>query len=385
MTEDVLARHLTAINAIKERDEDEFATRLHDQQKADLSAQISKLEATVAKLRDEQNSLGEQLDALEPVQLGPNYGVSGYREEGAFFDQLRAIEADQDRAQGELTGLKGVKRKLEAELSLYDAKVRRLFVQLESLRSDFSAAESDRLKRVGDLTQRKSVLATLDSELALLVRTCEGLRTSAQDKATELRGTSEESIGLLVATRKGYEEALLKRRARIQQLQKERRDQASVQAVDTKLRRKGSSLSQSTANWMTERASLVSKVKKVREELAMFDSRSRSATRSSTRTASRKEQAGYSEDEAKIAIVREIAEVKADHSMFLAHTHESELTVQAELTAKLTELERTQIEIEEFQKGAMNLLNQQRINAAQESKLRALRRELLDLRARIGQ
>jgi hypothetical protein len=77
MTEDVLARHLTAINAIKERDEAEFAARLHGQQKADLSAQISKLEATVAKLRDEQNSRGEQLDALEPMQLGPNYGVSG--------------------------------------------------------------------------------------------------------------------------------------------------------------------------------------------------------------------------------------------------------------------------------------------------------------------
>jgi hypothetical protein len=136
---------------------------------------------------------------------------------------------------------------------------------------------------------------------------------------------------------------------------------------------------------MAERASLVSRVKKVRDELAMFDSRSRSATRSSTRTASRKEQAGYSEEEAKIAIVREIAEVKADYSMFLAHTHESELTVQAELAAKLRELERVQVEIDEFQKGAMNLLNQQRVNAAQESKLKALRRELLDLRARIGQ
>jgi hypothetical protein len=97
-------------------------------------------------------------------------------------------------AVGELAGLKDVERKLEAELSLYDSKMRQLFVQLEWLRSDFSAAETDRLKRVGDLAQRSSVLAGLDTELALQVRTCEGLHSSAQGKATELRGTSEESI-----------------------------------------------------------------------------------------------------------------------------------------------------------------------------------------------
>jgi predicted nucleic acid-binding Zn-ribbon protein len=211
MTEDVFARHLTEINAIKQRDEAEFASRLHEQQMADLSAQVLRLESTAAKMRDEQSSLSEQLDGLEPVDVGPNYGMSLDREEGAFFDQLRAIEADQDRAQGELAGLKSVKRKLEAELSLYDSKIRRLFVQLESLRSDFSAAETDRLKRVGDLAQRSSVLAGLDTELALQVRTCEGLRSSAQGKATELRGTSEESIGLLVDTKNAYEEALRKR------------------------------------------------------------------------------------------------------------------------------------------------------------------------------
>jgi hypothetical protein len=66
--------------------------------------------------------------------------------------------------------------------------------------------EVQRATFTGNLTfimagQCSSVLAGLDTELALQVRTCEGLRSSAQGNATELRGTSEQSIGLLVGTK----------------------------------------------------------------------------------------------------------------------------------------------------------------------------------------
>jgi hypothetical protein len=55
--------------------------------------------------------------------------------------------------------------------------------------------------------------------------------------------------------------------------------------------------------------------------------------------------------------------------------------VEEELKSKLNDLERTQIEIAEFQKGVFQILNQQKANSMIEPRLTVLRNELTFLRA----
>jgi hypothetical protein len=96
--------------------------------------------------------------------------------------------------------------------------------------------------------------------------------------------------------------------------------------------------------------------------------------------ASRTKELKFDADAAKVAIAREIAELENETPLFLQKTFESELVVKDELTKKLVDLERTQVEIKDFQKGVIELLQQQRANALQESRLRVLRSELAELK-----
>jgi hypothetical protein len=240
---------------------------------------------------------------------------------------------------------------------------------------------SDRLTRAGDVAQRKNTLVKLDEELELQVKACSDLRTLVKGKYTEMHETSEESIARLLPLKRNYESQLKDKGAEIQRVAKPQRDQRQDQHVKQKFAQKTLAKTQPAANWTTECAVLVEKVKNAKDEIAQLDSRIRSATRSSTRAAIRTEEPGFDSEEAKVAIVGEVAETDSDCPAFLAHMWESELGVRKELKKKLRDLERTQIEITEFQKGTVELWNQQKVNALQESRLGVLKSGLANLRA----
>jgi hypothetical protein len=187
-------------------------------------------------------------------------------------------------------------------------------------------------------------------------------------------------MALLHTLRRSCEDQLRDKRAQIQALSKQAKGQKQEQGLQQRAQQRGVERAASASTWLTQRAVLASKVKKVSDELASMTRRVKSATRSSGIVASRTRELKFDAEAAKVAITREIVEVEHDAPLFLQRTLETEAVVKEELTKKLVELERTQVEIKEFQKGVLELLQQQRVNAMQESRLRVLRSELAELR-----
>jgi hypothetical protein len=134
---------------------------------------------------------------------------------------------------------------------------------------------------------------------------------------------------------------------------------------------------------MSERATLVSRVKRARDELELLGMREKGNSRSVSRVAQRKEENSYNERDAKAALIQEIAELKSDKSVFLVQTREIELTVKDELAAKLAEIEETMVRIADFQKTTLELMEQQKANAARVGRIKVLKAELADLRAKV--
>jgi chaperonin cofactor prefoldin len=383
MAEDPLELHLSVIGRLKHRDESEFASASLDHDIAEASGRIRALEDIEQKLRRQLDALQAALESTqaENDELDKTYQPPACADQGDFFDQLRALEATGDRLQGELSGLRTVHKKFDSEINFLEAKSTRLNSQISALASDLSSLETERRHREGEAVQARGVLVQLDADLDAHVRACNELRSLVKGKFADMRAAGSEASAMLQSLRAELEAQLRMKRALIARLSKSAKDDAQERQVRQKLQQRGAERTRSAANWQTERAVLAAKVRKANDDLGMMARRVRGAARSSTRLATRKAQLEFGDEEAKAAIMREIAEVEGGAPSFLRHTIDSEMRVAEELKKKLVDMERTQLEIHEFQKGVMELLAQQRAAALSESRLKVLRRELTDLRA----
>jgi chromosome segregation ATPase len=276
-----------------------------------------------------------------------------------------------------------VRKSIDHEMGLSEARAHRFDQQLSALKGELTSAVSDRDARAGEVSQRRAELVRLDEELESNVRACQEIRTVARVHRNKVSRAREESLAHLQELRAQCQAQLNDLRREIADRERAARDQRQALGVQSKRKVQEVERVQNPTNWLSERAVLVSKVKKATEELGMLEKRVRGATRASTRVANERVDLGFDSEDVKVAIVREIGELQNARDVFLAHTLESELAVQEELKKKLRDSERTQVEIAEFQKGVLELLGQQKANAKMESRLRVLKSELADLRANI--
>ena len=174
------------------------------------------------------------------------------------------------------------------------------------------------------------------------------------------------------------------RREEKKTLEHRERDLNIRQMATKKLRDKNSAVKQSANAWMSQRLSLVAKVKRAKEELELLTSRERGASKSDAKASELQRNMDLNDEDAKHALASEIEELNNEKSVFLENTLKTEMRVKEELEKKLRDFEGTSVEILEFQKTTMELLAVQKSNAAKEQRIAVLKKELADLRGCLG-
>lgn len=375
---------LEAIESLRERDQEEATIKLLDRQIEDASIRLRELEK-------QEEGLQAELDALEITmtevdeenqRLSDEYVPPDLNDDntGSFFDQLRTIESIEEHCNGKITGLKTVNNRLRTEIGTTQAKLKRYEAQLKDLETQFETIDADRRQRAGDIEQQIPKLQKLEEERRLLITACEDTRATIKKKAQNQSYTKEYAEDLL-KQKKVLELEVRKKRTEIQALKNQERDANMREKARTKLRQRNATQTQSSMNWMSQRTSLIAKVKKAREELEQLNSRERSASRSMSRTAQIREESNCGDQEAKHALASEINELRSESSPFIATTIQTEMKVKEELEQKLKDFEKTSAEILEFQKTTMELLEIQKVNAYNEPRINILKKELDELRA----
>jgi hypothetical protein len=330
------------------------------------------------QFRSELATLQANLDSLQSENdtLALRFQPKAEVPQGDFFTQLRAIDANRVRLEGDLAGLRRVRKRMDSEIGLHDTKTRRLQQQADALSEELDRAAAERRARADRAAERREELLALDRELESEVQACTELREIVRGTAAGEKTPAEKAVASLAALKAEYEARLRQKRAEIQRLAKVDRNAHQSHIVHQKQAQRIAEKTISPSNWMGERAVLATKIRRAQEELISVEKREKGASQFANQGAN-----AVDEEEAKIAIVREIRELETPRSRFLSLTLQSELEVQEQLKEKLREFEKVQIDIQEFMKRTSCVANQQKANAMMEPRLNVLRAELSEFRA----
>ncbi|KAK8891762.1 hypothetical protein M9Y10_028982 [Tritrichomonas musculus] len=383
MSEEELER----IKRLKEKDAEDAANALLDQQVHDAEHDLKLLKELKAKLEKKQEELNIEMNNVEDEndRLSEMFQPPPMNDDvrGSFFDQLRNLEAIQEQYKGHIQGLKAVNYNLNSEISKTESQIRIISQQVNELNEQLATAEADRLHRNSDLYQARNKLSELDENLEQVTKDCIDIKETIKRKANELKDFSIESVSSLVTQKQALEEELRKRREQLTILKNRERDLTIKEQAVVKKRAKESENKMSASVWMSQRLSLVSKVKKAREELDLLTSRQRGVSRSSIRNDSIKDNMKWTNEDAKMAIACEIAELQKEPPKFLQNALSTELNFKKEMESQLEDIEETTKQIQQFKVTTMELMHEQEITASKAEKLGLLKKELAELRGKI--
>lgn len=383
MSEEELER----IQRLKENDSRDAANALLDQQVIDAEHDLRILQERRKRLEEKNKELNIQMTEIEEEneQLSKLYtGVSGdISNRGNFFDQLRNLEAMLEEYRGQIQGLKAVNYNLTSEINKTESQIRQFTTQLAELEDKGATAEAERSHRLADLTQARAQLTQLDEELEQVTKDCIDIKEIIKSKANELRSVSAESISQLLTQKRFLESELRTQTEKLQALRNEERDSTIREQAYHKLRQNDQANKLSASVWMSQRISLVARVKKAREELDLLQNRQRNVFRSSSRNDTIKDTNKISDRDIKYALACEIAELQKEPPKFLRNVLETEQNFQKEMESQLEDLDRTTNQINEFKISTMELMHEQEITASKSEEIALLKKELAELRGKL--
>lgn len=378
---------LEKIQELREKDEEETIQRLIEQQIVSAASQLHALEEEQIKLKKKLNQMNKYMAELEEEnnRLGDEYCAPAfnYDPNATFFEQMKVVESEEEHLKGQLEGLRSVKNRLSMEYNTVDAKVKRLNSQLNELKNQQSAIETDWHHNQGTLAQNRAKLAELDSEHEQLTTECQDIKKAIKKKAEKLRGVSVDSISTLITQKAVLEKELRERKDEIKKLQNQEKDLRIKLSASSKNCKKETEDVASPMKWMSQRTSLMSKVSKARQELSLLNNRQRGATRSASRAQQIKEENIISDDDIKLALACEIAEVKKAPPKFMGLAKSTEETFAEEMKEQLAELERISKQILAHKQSDMEMWQDQEYLASRNERINLLKKELAELRNQI--
>ena len=379
---------LETIQILRDMDEDEARKKLLQHQIEDATVRLRQLEKLRLDLEGEHQRLSEAMHEIEEEndRLSNEFVEPDLTDrcQGSFFEQLRIVEGIEEHLTEQVTGFKTCNSRLQGEINATEARIRRYHAQLEDARKSFQNTDAEFRRANGDLIQKRAKLRQLDEELDIVTKACQDIKDAVKAKADEMKGFTEKDAATLLAQKKALEVELKARREEKKTLEHRERDLNIRQMATKKLREKNSALNQSANAWMSQRLSLVAKVKRAKEELELLTSRERGASKSDAKASELQRNMDLNDEDAKHALASEIEELNNEKSVFLENTLKTEMRVKEELEKKLRDFEGTSVEILEFQKTTMELLAVQKSNAAKEQRIAVLKKELADLRGCLG-
>jgi chromosome segregation ATPase len=375
------------IEEIQHTDEERANEKFLDAKILNASEQLRLLESQEGRLNSELSTLAQKntaikatlCDAPDTVGLAPPLSMRT----GTFFQQLRNLEAQIETRENEKSGLRAVIHSLQAEIGSFAARNRRLLQTLTQLREQNSALlaqESSRQREVESL-QRK--LQSLVEERDFLQGVCEETKAKILARVTEMRETSPEEISRLVAERSGLESLLREETKKLERLQNDERGSSSRLAAQNARRKKDMERTMSANEWVSERAALLAKVKKARQELGLLGSRERGAAKATQDVQNKMEGLSYDQEEVKAAIVAETISTPLAPSKFLADALATEKRYEQKLRRQVDELASLEKTVAQFKAEHAEVVACDEEIAAKGRRIALLTEELRELRVKI--
>lgn len=359
--------------------------KLLDVQIADTSRSLHILEAEQMKLSTELEDLQHHFAELEAenetleqeYQKPPDPTAPS---KGSFFQQLRQVEAQEERLQASYEAIRSTVHKLRDEIKSHEAKSTRLLVKRDNLREQATDYTKRRAAKKAELKQLNDRLFEKDEELLFLTDTCEEIKTKIKEESADLQEFTPEYSAKLQ-----YQYQLLRNtiQERTEYLEKIRNQEAarnSQLAAKQNFRKKDIEKAASPMKWMGQRAALIAKVKKMKQELALIENRERSATKSASRNQQQREEINWNETEIKQAIIAEIKSFKTGPTPFMVDTLNTEKACTQILQNKLKDIEKAHESIVNHKTNTTTLLTKQEELATKGDRIELLKDELQQLR-----
>ncbi|OHS96734.1 hypothetical protein TRFO_37046 [Tritrichomonas foetus] len=363
--------------------------KILDDRIASASRQLTSLETKEMKLHKEYRTAQKKLIESHKTNLKLTEKTKKLTESpanpakpGSFFIQLRHVEADIERNEQEIEGLKMVINNLKSEKNKANAKSNRLYAKLEELRSQHESAHLDEVAKKTKLANLTEQLNNTTEECKSLKELVEEIKAKLKEAAGDMKELSPQETARLVAQRDALQREVKERMKWLEDKQNEERVlQNKFQITQTKRSRTFSSHA-STSSWISERATLIAKLKKVRKDLRNLETHQRGVTQKQSRNQEILEDLNFNSDDAKLALIAERKSFPTQMPEFMKIALSIEQEQSMKYENDLAELDRIQEEVNKFKSDTTHFMKMDEEMAENGPRMTLLKEELSELRAK---
>jgi chromosome segregation ATPase len=302
---------------------------------------------------------------------------------GSFFHQLRTVDASIERLTHEKSGVTAVVHSLKSEVASFAAKNRRHTHRITELRAQQATGAQQERSKQSDVSEKNLELHALTRERALLQNFCEETKAAILATVTDMQECSPDYIAKLVALKSSLEASLQEEKRKAEKLQKDARSRSLKSFADTTRRTKDLVRNMNPMEWQSERAGLLSRVKKARQELELLGSRERGQLKAAHNVHSKCDRMLWEPDEVKIAIALEINSFPSTPPQFLLDSMHTEQQYEKRLKRQLDEVNALEKSVGQFKRQYSELTAIDEENIEKAKRIQLLTEELHEMRGRL--
>lgn len=343
---------------------------------------LGALEKQFNELSQKQQKLNEQMDKLdsENQKLCSNYKKPKHYKEQyrtlPFFEQMKIIETEKEYYTAEIACLKRSIASIMSESSIAIAKNMRIVKQIEELKDELSSAISTFHQKKQAKAKVEEEILKKKKEVELLTDICANIKTDIVKINDQLNEYSHRDFQTKAQQRDILRERVISKTDELSKAKDRLRAvQANLLAMD-KLETQKLQKQMSPIKWFSERASLLARVKRARDELMLYNSLNKSTDKSIERSAMLREGFTYTKDDVKRALILERDDLLQRETNFIDEIIQTEENIKVQLEAELNEIQTSMEQIEEFRKQNSKLFKMQEESVTSSGRISILKAEL---------
>ncbi|OHT05544.1 hypothetical protein TRFO_26686 [Tritrichomonas foetus] len=376
------------IDEIQAEDQENADSLIIDAQIEKAEKQLRALQKKESQLDKEYESLQEKLDQSNNVNKSLWDKVKSHEKDmppsgnkqGSFFIQLRHVEAELERWEATKEGLTAVVHNLQGEVSNASAKNQRLRKQVDELYDAYNSAETVELHKKGELKAHSDKLFMQTTERDNLKDIVESLKEKIKSSAHGLKEINPQEAAMLLAQKNFLQKEVNEKTKYLEIIKSEEKNIQTLTAVKRNRRTNSMKNKASTFNWLSERSTLLAKVKKARKDVKMLDATERGVARSTERKQNQIESLNYNSEEVKLALLSEIRSFPTEMPEFMKDALEVEKNFTVKLQKKLAQIDNSFEQIGQFKEDATAVMKLDEDIAQNETRKQLLLDELHMLR-----
>lgn len=350
---------------------------------------LALFETMQEKLCKQHQELNQEIDDLEITNqkyLDSSSKVPHYREEHKnleFFDQMKILEAETEYIDATLEARKKNIAVLKSNLASNQALLKRLQDQIHEQTTALEQTQKEEDERQSTIKMLKQKICEADDSYSHSSEACESLKEEIKNQAEEMKTISPEAMEMLVLQKDTLVDVVRKAKEEKRKLKQQRKHVETKCLVQDNMQQKRLDKEASPLVWMSERNSLLIKIKKAQQELTTLNQRDRSANKAKDKNAQKIEDFPITEEDVRKALLLELRELEAKEDLFLEEAIETEKNYREELKKQIAEIEATSESINSFKDNALLLMKQQNTIVSGTERLDLLRKELQELKSKL--